>query len=117
MPGWPQLEWSVGAVNPAAWGEDLALSWTSDAPIDAVTYTVHAASGTSSLGSTTCTIDGAGPLLVPWTDIEGALDPTQISHLLVKLGFRRDTWTGLAHDGSTFWGRGTIELWFYVALN
>ena len=117
MPGWPQLPWSVSDVNHAAHGQDLELSWTSDAPIDAVTYTVHAASGTTSLGSTTCTVDGSGPLVVPWVDILGALDPAQVTHLLVSLKFRRDTEAVLGHDGSSFWGRGLIEFYFYVALD
>jgi hypothetical protein len=115
IPDFGPYTWTSG--NSWTWGEDLALSWTTlGAPADAVRWRVMPAHDVTPLNSFGCTMQGAGPLVVPWSDIVDGVDLGQLDSLLLSLSF----WTGstptLEHDGSSFWGRGYVDLYFYFAL-
>ena len=115
LPDFSPHAWSVGNTWP--WGQDLELPWTTlGPPADAVTWTVMPAHDVAPLNTFGCTMDGAGPLVVPWADIVDGVDESQLDSLLVVLSFRTDRTPVLEHDGSFFWGRGFLDLYFYFAL-
>lgn len=115
MPDFGVFGWSFGNFWPR--GQDFELAWTTLGPAaDAVRWTVMPANDVTPLKTFGCTMQGAGPLVVPWTDIVDGVDEEQLDSVLVKLSFWSDETPALEHDGSTFWGRGSIDLYFFFAL-
>ncbi len=115
VPDFGLYTWTVGNTWPR--GQDFELAWaTLGAPSDAVRWTMMPAQDVSPLNTFGCTMDGAGPLVVPWADIVAGIDEGQLDSLLLKLSFWTDATPILAHDGSWFWGRGYVDLYFYFSL-
>lgn len=116
VPDFDGYSWSIGNSWPR--GQDLELGWSTLGPAaDLVRWRVMPAQDVTPLGSLGCTVDGAGPLVVPWADIVQGVDESQLDALLVVLSFQTDRTPVLEHDASFFWGRGFLDLYFYFDLN
>jgi len=104
--------------NPAVWGEDLELWWTSDKPLDGLLYTAYASTGSSPLGVVSCATDaGEGELSLSWETLTADVDPDQVDGLHLSLEFWVDLETPLEHDGSVLWSRGRVIYWVYFPLS
>jgi hypothetical protein len=102
------------AANTVTWGEDFELTWDPTSGYDNVLFTLHPATGSSALGTYSCSGDGPGGSLgATWAELTSGIDETKVDGIYANITFLKEQETVLPHDNSVLWNQGKLTYWIY----